>query len=1135
MDTVNTNKASLTNVDVEKQRLSDTFLTFLPKNTSGFTYQKQLIDVQIPRSEHVINLAKSMIYANIQIPLKINKTFVPPATGERFFVGLMNSATVFDELQIHSHNKAIYTDTQSQVNSRIWQMSKPSKYLDANYHSFLNIKNLTKNNGFLVYEITDSLKTTFDQYKFNLKIPLPCLFNCFDNVEAFSTTQLNDNVTLMMQLSPLEKYLCLFETDENGKLIKVKPFSTKNTVILYDDFEVSCSSNESDKYQINSGFKIIVPGHYPTEEEKIEINNVVANGGWYRPYVNFKIQREDISFGPDNFGNTIQSAQNFSFDVHNIYNVILLTSHEHSFSVFDKPKISDIELNASELWKLANNGTHVDATYEKDNDMYLDLLNGFGTQTFKNLERFDDSITHDYLTKYNYDEFYAEITFRLTIDLADDDSNFVDVTDTSGDHYAPGTFEILHTNILNNLYIKYFDPKILEVSEIDTSDSTKHRKSIIARVYIKNNPDSTNKFINNTYKFICDNSKSSDTFKFSYDSVTSIEGNSNNSSGEDLKCYPPTTGADKDKQRELNITIGFEYIKDKDVLLNYNSDKLFGSYLQFYKFAPSNQLGYSADYFSSLINFKFKNEYKYLDVQLGKDKCRFNLTQNNYDNSSIFCCCQTLSFLIFRDGGIDIANPYSADIDVKFQMNNMHSFSGNGHGLGGFIPGLLSPVTSLIGRGINGLRNIIKENRSQANSTYAYSALGKDGYEKHKDIINSNSTMKKGKFKKFINGLKQMENSVNSHGLSHGNNNEEEIAEFATFDDLNLKPFVQSYPAELADYEYKNQLTLDYKNRFNLEKLRLSSFGSEAAMDANNYHGRVGDWFRRIGNKFRGWFKNDGKRIIKNIGSDLKNVASEYASKIATGEISLSDIKNLKPELKSQILNIIRNSDRGTSIEGVTGDAIRYYDKYKKGELKWNEIPENLISRIKEMDMKERSGVNHGIIVRHGFSAGARIKPNILYSVQKQRFNKLKSMNPMELNRKNLRKLYRFNYLKTNGVVDTSHGRLAEILRNTYPNISTRIGYDVNRMVPLRDPTINKIRQKWINDKKDLLNSEHGIKYLGELRSKAKKFYLYGDGKYKYYHKKYKKYKSKNEASKSTPDYKSMKAAWKKYKSQHKN
>ena len=1099
---------------VDKQRLSDTYLTFLPKNTSGYTYQNQLIDVQIPKSEHIINLAKSYVHASIQIPLKSNVIYAKPSSDFRFFVGFINAANIFDQVQIHSNNKVIYTDTLAQVNSRLWQMSKSSKYLDANYHSFINTRNVGKNNGFIVQELTpDSFKAadTFYLFNFNMRIPLPCLFNCFDNCEAFSTTQLNDNVTLMMQLSTLEKYLCLFETNADGKLKKVTPFKTDNTVDVYDNIVITCSSAETDKYQINYGFKIVTPGHYPTEEEKIEINNVIANGGWFRPFINSRIQAQDASFGPSSYGNTLQSAINFNTDVHNLYSVIMLASHEHTHTVFDKPKISDIELNASELWKLANAGTHTDATYDGDNDMYLDLLNGFGTQTFKNLERFDEAITHDYRIKTHEDNLYFEIIFRFIVYLNDTDNDFKADNSTK--------IEILSATLKNKFYTNTAD-KIYS----QTTDKTNHTLTMIGRVYMDNKPNPTKAYYNRNITA---------HFKKATMNFSSFGGGNNWGDTNETNLTPTYTDDTSTSTRRFQFKIGVKHITDKDIYSNFCSDQTYGSYLQFYKFAPSNQLGYSADYFSSQINYKFKNEYKSATgIEIADKSVNTNMTTNNYDNSTLFCCCQTLYFLVFKEGGIDVINPFSEEIDVKYRLNNTNSYCGNGHG---FLPGLFSPVTSLIGKGIMGLRNIIKENRSHANSTYAYSTLGKDGYEKHRDIISSNATMKKGKFKKFIDGLRQMENSVTSHGINSGDNNNEEIAEFATFDDLNLRPFVQSYPAELADYEYKNQLILDYKNRFNIEKLRLASFGSEAALDANNYHGRVGDWFRRIGNKFRGWFKTDGKRIIKNIGSDLSNIANEYAAKIATGEISMSDIKNLKPQLKSQILNIVRNSDRNTSIEGVTGDAIRLYNKYKKGELKWNEIPSEMISRIKELDMKEKSGGSHGLIVRHGFSTGARIKPNILYSVQKERINKLKSVNPMQLNRNKLRKLYRFNYLKNNGVVDTSHGRLGELLRQRYPNISTRIGYDVNRRVPLRDPTLNKLREKWLNDKKELLSNDHGVAYLGKLRNKSKSYKLSGDSKYKFYHKKYKSYKNKlSNINNNTPDYNSMKAAWKKYKSQNK-
>ena len=685
--------------DDTKQRLSDTFLTFLPKNTAGYTYQNQLIEVQIPKSEHVINLAKAMIYLSIRIPIKINEPYVIPDNHERFFVGAINSATIFDQVQIHSNNKAIYTDSLCQVNSRIWQLSKPSKYLDANYHSFINIKDVRKNNRFIVQEIfSGSFSSTNTYYYINLdmKIPLPCLFNCFDNVEAFSTTVLNDNVSLMMQLSPLEKYLCLFITDNNGKLLQVKPFGTDNSVELFNNIKLICSSEESHNYRLKDGFRIVVPGHYPTEEEKIEINNVIANGGWFRPYINTRIDAKDVSFGPSNKGNTIQSAINFSTDVHNLYNVIMLSAHEHSHVVYDKPKISDIEVNASELWKLANNGTHVDPTYDGDTDMYQDLLNGFGTQTFKNLERFDDSITHDYLTKYidksDLTVLAARIIFKLTISLNNTNNGFDNKTNASSENYTPVTFEILDKTIVTKKY-EDFSTKILEDYEID---KTNHTKSILVMCYVNNSPAASQDFTNRTFNFQCDNSVTATPFNFTIQSpVTGTEKTKDITSGRDIEAKEPTSGSDTTLKRLISVTIGFKHIRPSALSDGIADDKLYGSYLQFYKFSPTNQLGYSADYFTSLINYKFKNNYSAYQTELAGSKYNFNLTQNNYDSSTMFCCCQSLSFLVFKEGGIDIVNPYSEDLDVRFQMNNMNSYCGNGHGLGSFVPGLFSPITTL--------------------------------------------------------------------------------------------------------------------------------------------------------------------------------------------------------------------------------------------------------------------------------------------------------------------------------------------------------------------------------------------------------------------------------------------------------
>lgn len=1091
---------------VEKQRLSDTLLTALPKNTSGYTYVNQLIDIQIPKTEHIINLAKSYINVKLQIPFKLDAAYTKVAE-HRYFVGLMNSATMFDQVQVHSHNKVILSDELCQVNSRIWQMACSPKWLKSNGFSFINIEDISQNVGFIVHELTAATfnDTAYKKLIFNMRIPLPCLFNCFDNCDAFPTTMLNDNVTLTMQLSTGEKYLCLFETDDNGKMINISPFTASKTATFNDTHTVTFSDEESADYKIEEGFKIIYPGHYPTEEEKVDFNNIIANGGWFREFTTTWVEAQDAQFGASSLGFNTQQTINFSSNAANIYGIIMLAAHERSNTVYDKPYIKDIEMNASEIWKLANNHTHVEATYDGDNDMYQDLINVFGQQTFKNLNRFDDAIMKDY--RYKGVEAYRKtvITFKLQLNNANNE-----VTGK-----VANSFNVVESFIESDVERSYINNV--------TQDDAAHTRTI--EIINITKLDSDNVYTNTEYIVVVpDNSID----KNNYNSSINVTHGATSTKTTDITWTDATPDANHSR---VTFTISSLNINAK-----LQNNKTYGSYMQYYRFAPSNQVGYSADYFNNIINYKFKSNY-IADGNL-------ILTRNNYDGATLFCCCQTLSFLVFKDGGIDIINPFSEELDVRAKFSNQyHSYCGNGHGLPAVIPGLIQPVTDIIGKGIGGLRRLIKENRHHANLTHAYTQLGKEGYEKHREMLEGRSTMPKWKFKKFINGIMQMEKQINSHGIQNAGNNPygEEMAEPATFDELNLQPFTQSYSADLADCEYKNQLILDYKYGLNKYRLRLNSFGSEAAMAGNRYHGRVGDWFRKMGGKIKGWFKKDGKRIIKGLGKDLLGVAKEYAAKIATGEMSISDIKNLKPELKEKIMSIVRSNTSGTAVEGITGDAINWYRKWKNGSLKWSDIPSDMIARVKELDLKEKSGQDHGLIIKHGFVAGAAIKPSMLYSVQKQRIRRLMGKNPMEMRRKDLRRLYRFKYFKENPPNDVTH-RFAELWKQRHPaetesdhGLIIKHGKDYHA--------------KWQKRKQELIKSEHGIIKLDRMRRKAHKRKLIGDTKWNYYIKAAKKWidrrRAEENAQQAAPaeapavehgidDYKKMKDIWKKYKQQYK-
>ena len=94
--------------------------------------------------------------------------------------------------------------------------------------------------------------------------------------------------------------------------------------------------------------------------------------------------------------------------------------------------------------------------------------------------------------------------------------------------------------------------------------------------------------------------------------------------GTNIEATEPTSGSNASLKRTFSVTIGYKHFKPNNISEIICDDNMFGSYLQFYKFAPSNQLGYSADYFTSLINFKYKNCYSSFETEFGGSKYNFN-------------------------------------------------------------------------------------------------------------------------------------------------------------------------------------------------------------------------------------------------------------------------------------------------------------------------------------------------------------------------------------------------------------------------------------------------------------------------------------------------------------------------------
>lgn len=425
-----------------KQQLSDTYITFIPKNSTGFTTKGHVVEIVIPRTEHVIDLARSYIDLNLKLGLKhngaaFNKTNLE--NDDRLFVGMINAATIFDQTRILNNGKCILSDTFCQVNSRIWQMTKPSHYLKQQYASFINLDDITNNEGYIMHEITatEFNNTAVKDITYKLKIPLPCLFPCFDNANSFGTSQLNDDVTLSMQLSFPDRFLCWVIADKNGKVKKIEPFSANKTAVYNVKKETTGAKtsytveyDEGDganpKYYIDDYMRIIAPAHYPTPTESGALTGLVDNEGASFPFITCDIQEQKASFAPGNVtdSRTIPVGTvtewdstvhlNYTTHTNNIFAVLMMSSHEHSYVAFDKPYIENIECNLSELIKLANGKVHTGSNYDdavdsakpndSDNDMFKDLANALGADGFRNFERYDEAIRRDYMQKLSTNE-----------------------------------------------------------------------------------------------------------------------------------------------------------------------------------------------------------------------------------------------------------------------------------------------------------------------------------------------------------------------------------------------------------------------------------------------------------------------------------------------------------------------------------------------------------------------------------------------------------------------------------------------------------------------------------------------------------------------------------------------------------
>ena len=127
----------------QKQNIPDNVLSFVPKTGTSRFDKHQMFEISIPRTNHVVRLNK----AYLQITMKLNMEMKEEDTtnDDYYFIGFNNAACIFDQVQIKNNGKTIYSNTYSQISSRLWQMSKSKEYLDSMPYCFINYNDIRRN------------------------------------------------------------------------------------------------------------------------------------------------------------------------------------------------------------------------------------------------------------------------------------------------------------------------------------------------------------------------------------------------------------------------------------------------------------------------------------------------------------------------------------------------------------------------------------------------------------------------------------------------------------------------------------------------------------------------------------------------------------------------------------------------------------------------------------------------------------------------------------------------------------------------------------------------------------------------------------------------------------------------------
>lgn len=393
-----------------------------------------MINIRIPKANFICDLSRAFLRLETNLPYSINTDLHglidlvaddadrglntdKEDVNHRFHASLsnLNAACIFDTVEVVINGQAIYHNEHNQTAARLNSFNKSDEWLRAHPQTFINPLNTdcVFMNKQLTYRI---LQAQEDDYNAGTKlnevkeviIPLSLLFPCFETMNEWPSFVVNDTLQLNLRVSELYKYMVnMIPTTTDMKHYFVRPVpggsywkydyvypgedaETHEPTILHT--EVQFYPEEFTVSNIN----LYIPVHNPTTTERNRVSAMINSAvGMSINFRHWDVNNYVSKYMPDGISPQLNQQVNFNITTNNIFGIAMLAQQSGTEVVFEKPMISNIQLNLGP-WEQASNGTHLYNNYQYGGDLLRSVLDNFSQSNLKYYQTINKQVIYDH-------------------------------------------------------------------------------------------------------------------------------------------------------------------------------------------------------------------------------------------------------------------------------------------------------------------------------------------------------------------------------------------------------------------------------------------------------------------------------------------------------------------------------------------------------------------------------------------------------------------------------------------------------------------------------------------------------------------------------------------------------------------